>query len=237
MDNNDIVWRYMGFARFVWLLQTKKLWLSRVDRLEDEWELALAGEQLDHVRLRRPFGKFGGKPTDEPNEERTRRIMKEWRERAYVNCWCALPHESHALWRVFCGQAEGVAIQTTLGKLKANVSRLAVKPVEYGDPGSVRKTPELFELLTKKRKMFEYEHEVRVMGDKGISDPNLIIGEFGIECPFDPEIALEGIRVHPQTDKSFMQTVVAVINSYAPAIRNKVEWSSMRAKPPLLSSS
>jgi len=25
------VWRYMSYARFVWLLQKKQLWLSRVD--------------------------------------------------------------------------------------------------------------------------------------------------------------------------------------------------------------
>ena len=105
------------------------------------------------------------------------------------------------------------------------------------DPGRARKTPELFELLKQKRKMFEYEHEVRVMGGKGISDPSLIVGEFGIECPFDPEVALESVRVHPQSDESFMETVVMVVDSYAPEIRDRVEWSSMKAKPPLLTSS
>ena len=134
MNDNNLVWRYMGFARFVWLLQKQKLWLSRVDKLEDEWELALAGDQLQHVLDRSPFGSFGGKPV-EPILERSRRVMKEWRETAYVNCWCALPHESHALWRVFCGPSEGVAIQTTLGKLKANVGRLSVHPVVWRRPG------------------------------------------------------------------------------------------------------
>jgi hypothetical protein len=236
MNDNNLVWRYMGFARFVWLLQKKRLWLSRVDKFEDEWELALAGEQLEHVYLRRPFGTFGGKPTDEPIRERTRRVIMEWRERSYVNCWCALPHESHALWRVFCGPSEGVAIQTTLGKLKANVSRLAVRSVIYDEPGRQRKTPELFELLQQKRKMFEYEHEVLVIGERGIGDPRLIVGEFGIECPFEPEVALETVRVHPQADTSFLDTVVATVGTYAPKLLEQVKWSSMRDKPPLFSS-
>ncbi len=31
--------RYMSFSRFLWLLQQKRLWLARVDKLDDPWEL------------------------------------------------------------------------------------------------------------------------------------------------------------------------------------------------------
>jgi hypothetical protein len=65
MGDLDTVWRYMSFARFVWFLQKKRLWLSRVDKLDDEWELALAGDQLDHVILRRAFAPIGA--TEEPS--------------------------------------------------------------------------------------------------------------------------------------------------------------------------
>jgi hypothetical protein len=232
MGDLDIVWRYISFARFVWFLQKKRLWLSRVDKLDDEWELALAGDQLDHVIMRRTFAPIGQK--EEPIIERAQRINKLWREMTYVNCWCALPHESHALWRIFCGPSEGVAIQTTLGALKANVSRLAVHPVVYDDPGRLKQTPELMELAKRKRKMFEYEHEVRVIGARGINDPNLIVGEFGIECPFEPELALDTVWVHPEADDSFMETVVATVDSYAPKLRDRVKWSAMKTKPPLL---
>ena len=48
-DGAQKVWRYMNFARFVWLLQRKQLWMSR---LGDPWELALAGAQLgQHDRI------------------------------------------------------------------------------------------------------------------------------------------------------------------------------------------
>jgi hypothetical protein len=221
----------MSFARFVWFLQKQRLWLSRVDKLDDEWELALAGDQLEHVILRRPFPSVGEK--EEPIRERAQRINKLWREMTYVNCWCALPHESHALWRIFCGPSEGVAIQTTVGKLSSNVSRLAVHPIIYDDPGRLKRTPELMDLATRKRKMFEYEHEVRVIGFRGINDPNLIVGEFGIECPFDPE-TLDAVWAHPHADESFMETVVATVDSYAPRLRNQVSWSAMKTKPPLL---
>ncbi len=53
-DRARTVWRYMGFSRFAWLLQRKQLWLSRADKLGDPWEIALAGEQLDHLVKRNP---------------------------------------------------------------------------------------------------------------------------------------------------------------------------------------
>lgn len=49
------LWRYMSFPKFLWLIQNRKLWLSRADKLNDPWELALAGDQLEHVILRRPI--------------------------------------------------------------------------------------------------------------------------------------------------------------------------------------
>ena len=43
------VWRYMSFGRFVWFLQSESLWLSRADRLGDEWEMFLTEAQIESV--------------------------------------------------------------------------------------------------------------------------------------------------------------------------------------------
>jgi len=48
------LWRYMSFTKFLWLIQNKRLWLARADTMSDPWELALAGDQLEHVILRSP---------------------------------------------------------------------------------------------------------------------------------------------------------------------------------------
>jgi hypothetical protein len=64
------LWRYMGLARFLWLLQNKKLWLARADTLNDPWALALAAEQLEHVILRRPIKPLESIEPEEPIEER-----------------------------------------------------------------------------------------------------------------------------------------------------------------------
>src|ERR1022692_4031575 len=114
------VWRYMNFSRFIWLLQKKQLWLSRADHLGDPWEISLAGDQLKHVISRHPIVPLGEgrRPKPENAMQRSERINKLWRQRTFVSCWNASDHESHALWRIYCGSPDGVAIQTTFSRLR-----------------------------------------------------------------------------------------------------------------------
>ena len=53
------VWLYVSLGRFLWLIQNKRLWLSRVDLLGDDWEMRLAGEQLEHVIASHPLTPLG----------------------------------------------------------------------------------------------------------------------------------------------------------------------------------
>ena len=67
-ENNMLVWRYMSFAKFVWIIQNKCLWLCRADLLCDPWEISLSGEQLQLVIDRHPIA-----PIDEAPKEKSRR--------------------------------------------------------------------------------------------------------------------------------------------------------------------
>ena len=223
------MWRYMRFSRFLWLLQRKQLWLARADLLGDPWEIALAGDQLQHVIDRHP-------PSTLPLEagpiesamERVMRIIPIWRQTTFVNCWCASEHESHALWRVYCGATEGVALETNYDKLIASLHGPKLLKVSYENPGSNKRPPTLEDLVTKKRPMFEYEHEFRILQtEMGASEAP------GLPIEWHPEEHLVSIRVHPEADASFMETVVAAVADYAPALKDCVEWSDMRAPPPV----
>uniref|UniRef100_Q07I65 DUF2971 domain-containing protein n=1 Tax=Rhodopseudomonas palustris (strain BisA53) TaxID=316055 RepID=Q07I65_RHOP5 len=231
-DQIQIVWRYMTFSRFIWLLQKKALWLSRVDRLDDAWEMALAGAQLNHTISTAPISPIDEMQTEKPME-RARKIVALWRNTTFVNCWSGFGPESHALWRVFCGPTEGVAIRTTLMALKQSVPQLNVVRVEYREPGVYRVTPTREELVSVKRKSFEYEQEIRIVGTNETFDPSIIKAEMGLQVPFDFEKTVHGIVVHPAADQSFFDTVVGAVDRWAPTLTNRVAWSHMREKPPL----
>jgi hypothetical protein len=226
------VWRYMSLARFVWLLQKRQLWLSRADLLGDPWEIALDGDQLEFVISRHPPTDIFSKQPRESAEERSARIIKLWRRKTFINCWSTSEHESHALWRIYCRSVEGVALQTTLAKLSDSVAGLSVLRVTYEGPGRTRRTPTIDDLVTKKRPMFAYEREVRIVrseiGDEVMPDEKIL----GLPLAWEAERHLKSIRVHPEADFSFFETVAAVIEQYAPTLRDCVEWSAMKDGPP-----
>ncbi len=230
--DSEKVWRYMGFSRFVWLLQKKQLWLSRADLLGDPWEISLAGDQLAHVISRHPLTDILSPEVPESAMQRSARIIRLWRWHTFVNCWSVSNHESHALWRIYCPPREGVAIQTTLAKLRASVGDLRVLPVTYEIPGCNRRTPIREDLVTKKRLMFAYEQEVRIVHFADINDVEDIQPKtLGHSLEWELG-AVESIRVHPEADHSFMETVRTTVENYAPALRDRVEWSAMNAPPP-----
>src|SRR5260370_36430316 len=104
IDETQKVWRYMSFSRFVWLLQSKQLWLSRADKLGDSWEITLAGDQLAHVISRHPIRPISSSTDKQESAmDRSKRVISTWRKTTFVNCWSASDHESHALWRIYCG--------------------------------------------------------------------------------------------------------------------------------------
>ena len=233
-NSTERVWRYMGLARYLWLLQFKRLWLSRADLLGDPWEIPLTDEHVAFLRARNPIGgRVGINQPREPFEERTSRVVTNWRQTTYVNCWCRLRHESHALWRVYCGANEGVAIQTSFDKLRISTPDFDVFPVRYGLPEVVTITPIWQELVATKRPMFEYESEVRIVARK--DNPtlaNLVEGSPGYGFDWDPEKYLDAVCVHPEADSAFMDIVANATAQNAPLLKDRVVWSKMRDRPP-----
>lgn len=226
-----MVWRYMSFSRFVWMLQKKQLWLSRADLLGDPWEITLAGDQLDHmISYAPPVNILDLPEVMETEMQYAERIIKLWRRQTFVSCWSASNHESHALWRIYCPSAEGVAVQTTLATLRKSTGDIPVYRVTYETPGSNQRTPTLPDLVTKKRPMFRYEQEVRVVDWKEDALPEMETLGRGLD--WDPEKHLESIRLHPEADASLMETVRSVVDHYAPALSEHLAWSEMIARPP-----
>jgi hypothetical protein len=224
-DDNK-VWRYMTFGRFVWMLVRKRLWLSRCDLLSDRWEGRVSASTLAAMladgRVYEPDQLAG--------------IIEIERTRNFVSCWTLAEHESDALWRIYCGVSEGVAIQTTLGRLRDSVAacrvdfgepepELDLKPVVYDD-GHLP-APYVGELIMRKRQMFAYEREVRVVFFRQDSKPQ----PMGRELRWDPENVLEHVWVHPFADEPFKDTVDAVVAAFAPTLSGRVSMSKMTSEP------
>jgi hypothetical protein len=231
LDPKTRVWRYMSFAKLVWMLQNKQLWLSSVELLEDKWELVLDTSQLNSIINNRPASLSAEQVIDW-----TAKVVKARRKQTFVNCWTASQHESHALWRIYCPSSESVAIQTTLGRLKKSVP-LPVLEVAYSPYEANGTLPDIQQLATQKRPMFEYEQEVRIILVRDFSDPKHPDSKtVGAGIDWDPERHIETIWVHPEAPFWFMETVTETVRRLAPKLSHGefplVAWSKMNSSPP-----
>jgi hypothetical protein len=232
LEPNIRVCRYMSFAKLVSMLQSKRLWLSASESLGDKWEVMFDGPQMNTLINRRP-------PDSSPEAmmEQAKQAIRQLRKRTFVNCWTASKHESHALWRIYCPSPEGVAIQTTLDRLKKSIA-LPVREVVYGTHGTDGTLPDIAQLVTQKRPMFAYEQEVRIVLVKDFTDPkNPERITSGVDVEWDPEKHLEQVWVHPDAPFWFMETVTETVRQLAPGLSHNgipmVPWSTMNSSPPL----
>jgi len=220
------VWRYMSFGRFVWMLKRRALWMARIDQLEDAREGVLGVD---------------------------REGAKELRRRIFVNCWTASKGESHAMWSIYCSSKEGVAVQTTLGKLRKSVKSFPVRAVQYVDLKNEWTTPlDAIEVAVQKRRPFAYEKEQRIVhigpqrqsitppsvpvqvDENDHSDAVLVVSElYGIPLPWEPEKWLEAIMLHPAADHTFRYSVEAVVDAFAPNLKGRIRRSGMAVRPPI----
>ena len=221
IDDAQRVWRYLTFDRFEWLLEQKRLWLSRADLLGDPWEVVLSKRDLDSMLA---GGYCGG------DRDSLLRVLSAERENNFVSCWSAQPDESYALWLIYCEKNEGVAIQTTFGRLKASLQEpVILRPVVYARDARVpanKNHPFLADVVVRKRPMFAYEHEVRIAQWKHDAK-----GKPGLEIPWDAERVLERVWVHPRADGAFFERVRTAVRTMAPTLIDSVQWSEMTAAP------
>lgn len=221
------VWRYMSFAKFVWMLRTKQLWLSNAEFLDDKWEIMFDSVQLNTIINNRPSSVSAEAALDS-----AKNVVTKLRKQAFINCWTASEHESHALWRIYCPTSEGVAIQTTLDRLQKSVV-MPVLEVNYSPNIGDSTTMDVIKLVTQKRPMFAYEQEVRVVLVQDLSDhehPDRMT--FGTGLNWDPELHVENIWVHPEAPSWFIESVTEITRLLAPKLCGQVWWSKMNTSPP-----
>jgi len=228
LQPNTRVWRYMSFAKFVSLFQKKQLWLANAKLLGDKWEVMPDTSQINSIINNRPSSMSA-----EDSLTTMKDVVSKLRNDTFVNCWNASEHESHALWRLYCSSSEGVAIQTTLERLKKSVEPLPVLEVKYDSSIEDGKVDDIHRLVSQKRPMFAYEQEVRIILIQDLADhkhPDRIT--IGTGLRWDPELHIENIWVHPEAQFWFIESVTEIVRLLAPKLGNQVWWSKMNTSPP-----
>lgn len=173
LDDNQVIWRYMPQNKFLRMLHQKGLYFCGARHFDDmfEGQYAWSSGYNNFIKFHQKEAEKNGNGM--PWQTWTLMHLFDLeleRRRSYVSCWFQDPHESEAMWQLYCkGELENaVAVKTTVGKLKlalkkSKYSNFYLGKVKYHESffwNSRRTTPEI---LFHKRKAYEHEKEFRAV--------------------------------------------------------------------------
>jgi hypothetical protein len=193
--DDTILWRYSDLSHFLSLLDGHELYFTnRNQSIEDPWEGAIATALTAAIKraseyVFRDYEKKFGTPTEDLKEvlfgpgaiELRIKALRAVQAHFGINCWHKNRIESVAMWKLYTHGRDGVAIQTTVGRLKKCLSveprPVLIADVRYEDhelpeqDGGDTEVSSFFELqfidklmpLLMKRRSFAHESEVRLV--------------------------------------------------------------------------
>ncbi|MFM2370143.1 MAG: hypothetical protein RL619_2464 [Bacteroidota bacterium] len=201
-DTNTIVWKYLDLSKFLDLLMSQKLFMSRSDKFEDQYEGTFSEPTFEEIKKL---------SIDNPE---FLNFYKTHREKVAISSWHINEYESFAMWQIFTQNSEGLAIQSTIGRLQnallpeVNFNQY-IGEVNYIDykkeyiPFDDMFFPFLF-----KRKSFQYEREVRIISD--VADNNIKIND-GLKINVDINELIEKIYIHPKSENWYKNLVIQLV--------------------------
>src|SRR5262245_51803899 len=112
------IWRYMDFVRFAALLNSRALFFSRADRVNDSHEgsLPILNVKTRPGHLAKTIEialKHFLRPTTAADIlEKAREFDRAGPKRMYLNCWYMSTIESFEMWQVYGGPGQAIAIRS-----------------------------------------------------------------------------------------------------------------------------
>ena len=201
-DPDTIVWKYLDLSKFLDLLMSQKLFMSRSDKFEDQYEGTFSEPTFEEIRKL---------SIDNPD---FLKFYKTHREKVAISSWHINEYESFAMWQIFTQNSEGLAIQSTIGRLQnalapENNYKQYIGEVNYIDykkeyiPFDDMFFPFLF-----KRKSFQYEREVRILSD--VSENNISLND-GLKINVNINQLIEKIYIHPKSENWYKDLVINLV--------------------------
>lgn len=228
IEENAKLWRYMDFAKLVSLLSDESLYLCKPDEFDDVYEGRLFGlEKAKKIIENQKLSEGNGFTFGSYDEySRVKLATSDFsRENVFINCWHLNEEESAAMWGLYVKSGQGIAVQTTFGRIKKSLNccgkQVYIGKVKYVD----HKKEENFygnNILPffTKRLSFKHEEEVRIVysapDDKEFwnNDPTIYENTPGINLKVDLGELIERIYISPDAPSWFMSVVEVVLKKF-----------------------
>jgi hypothetical protein len=145
-----------------------------------------------------------------------------------VSCWHESEYESEAMWKLYAASGQGIAIESTIGQLRAcfgaleglQIGRVRYRDFEH-DP--IEKGHTRYKLFVK-RKAFEHEKEVRAT----VPLPKIGVG---IPVPCDLDVLITRVHLSPLMEGFVREAITQVCAGRTPVLRKLVQPSLLYLPP------
>jgi len=218
-NDEDRIWRYMDFTKFVSMLHSSALHFTRVDKLEDPFEGSYPRVNV-RIRPQKYKGKMPPKDIKLLSE-----FYKQFVKHTFVSCWHLNKNQSAAMWKLYLQSNEGIAIRSTFGKLRKSLKKYKdhdvyigiVKYISYSK--DVIPEGSLFPYFHK-RLSFEHEKELRAViqafsyDKKGDIDWSKSPYRSGLNVPIDLNILIDRIVLAPLCPSWQKEVIKSVLDRY-----------------------
>jgi hypothetical protein len=236
--NEDlIVWRYMDFATFYSLLLSKAIFFRRIDKFTDENEGILPEEICNQlIEAWTDSGLFDVNDPPEMVEYFIARL-RQFNTGTLSSAWVLNEKEIYAMWKIYLrGSTEGIAIKTTVGRLKTSlknneedfvIAKISYSPYPW-EKTSYRTLPAY------KSAPYSYECELRIMIFDQFEEhtipmevfPKLPLYENGKTVNVELDTLIDYIYISPFAGKWFSEVVKSVLEIFIPSFDFKKLISS-----------
>lgn len=241
------LWRYMDISKLASLLATSTIFFSRADRFDDRWEGAVSPNDVE------VWEKEVEASDESPDDRETlirnyRRTFQGLRRHTYISCWHENHGESAAMWKLYLKSDEGIAVQTSFGRLRDELNESKrfihlgrVRYCDYAKDSIAGGTPVAFggakvigpfAPFTQKRHGFVHEAEIRAMFQdryKSLDDPSE--HEYGLPVGVNVGRLIENIYVAPGTPTWLRATIQVLMQKFG--IDRDVRASAFDDLPPV----
>lgn len=244
-NKNIVIARYFNLVKFLSLIQTKKVYFSRLDKFEDKYEGTYP--ELNNQEYKYWYTNFlinRIMPLREINllEEVEQAMLDEinlrdrFKSVVCVSCWNKFEAESYALWKIYSSMDQGIMIKTKVENIisafNSSEENIIMSEVSYIDFSNSRiKSGNMYYPIIHKNIHYDYEKEVRLIHCVNF-DPGLKYDwkneeiEFGKYIKVDLEMLIDEIIVSPYAPKWFFETIVDLLEKYN--INKPIRYSDLK---------
>jgi hypothetical protein len=215
------VWRYVDFAKFVSFLQSGRLYFASPEVLkeQDKWEAAYPTRFMTATVNYFLEGLLNSHRVVDPGKlsQGVKAIAEaagQYPDGTFVNCWHLNEAESDAMWKLYAGHGQSIAIRSTVKRLKESFrdcpDAVFLGTIEYIDYDAEPPVwTNSLKPLVHKRLSFAHERELRAV----------VVKEAPTECRgilvnVTIPTLIETVFVSPQSPEWFVQLVEAVLKKY-----------------------